>query len=144
MDFPGSEPGVLNISALVVEDDRESARLLRAILEPWGVVIMSVSSAEEAQATVATVHPDVILCDINLPGADGLTFVRWLRQHVDARLQRIPAIAMTFRYEDVDARTAREAGFDVFLQKPIDPDQLPHLVALLVAATGGPAAPAAP
>jgi CheY-like chemotaxis protein len=47
-------------------------------------------------------------------------------------LRNVPAIAMTAAYEDIDARTARSAGFDVFLRKPIDPDQLPHTVALLV------------
>jgi CheY-like chemotaxis protein len=40
---------------------------------------------------------------------------------------------MTAAYEDIDARIARDAGFDVFLRKPIDPDQLPHTVAVLLA-----------
>lgn len=144
MESPRSEPGLLDISALVIEDDHESASLLQAILEPWGVVMMRTSSAEEAQMMLATVRPDIILCDIDLPGADGLTFVRWLRESSDPRLDKIPAIALTFRYEDVDARTAREAGFDVFLHKPVDPDQLPHIVALLVASRGGTTAPDVP
>lgn len=133
MESPRSEPRLLNISALVIEDDRESATLLKAILEPWGVFVVSASSAEEAKGMLATVRFEVILSDIDLPGEDGLTFVRWLRQCADTRIDKIPAIALTFNYEDVDARTAREAGFDVFLRKPVDPDQLPHIVALLVA-----------
>jgi CheY-like chemotaxis protein len=52
---------------------------------------------------------------------------------LDGRVRDIPAIAMTAAYEDIDARSARDAGFDVFLRKPIDPDQLPHTVALLLA-----------
>ena len=145
MESPRSEPGVLNISALVIEDDHASASLLQAILAPWGVVVVRASSAEEAQVMLATVRPDVILCDIDLPGADGLSFARWLRESSDSRrLDKIPAIALTFRYEDVDARTAREAGFDVFLHKPVDPDQLPHIIALLVARQGGTPAPDAP
>jgi CheY-like chemotaxis protein len=144
MESPHSTPDLLNISALVIEDDHESSSLLQAILEPWGVRVMRTSSAEEAQVMLATLRPDIVLCDIDLPGADGLTFVRWLRASPDTRLHKIPAIAMTFRYEDVDARTARAAGFDVFLRKPIDPDQLPHVVALLVASRAGAPSPEAP
>ena len=46
----------------------------------------------------------------------------------------MPVIATTVAYEDIDARTARAAGFDVFLRKPLDPDQLLHVVAFLVGA----------
>lgn len=144
MDSPRSKPALLNVSALVIEDDRESVSLLQAILAPWGVAVMTTSFTEEAQAMLATIRPDIILCDIDVPGVDGLTFVRWLRESPDARINTIPAIAMTCRYEDVDARTAREAGFDVFLRKPVDPDQLPHIVALLVTSKGGTPAPGAP
>jgi CheY-like chemotaxis protein len=141
MESPRPTPDLLNISALVIEGDRESASLLQAVLEPWGVRVVTTSSTEEAQRMLATFRPDIVLCDIDLPGADGLTFMRWLRASSDARLDKTPAIAMTFRYDDVDARTARAAGFDVFLRKPIDPDQLPHIVALLVASKGGKTAP---
>jgi CheY-like chemotaxis protein len=144
MESPRPTPDLLNISALAIEDDRESVSLLRAVLEPWGVLVVTTSSTEEAQRMLATLRPDIVLCDIDLPGADGLTFVRWLRESSDARLHKTPAIAMTFRYEDVDARTARAAGFDVFLRKPIDPDQLPHIVALLVASRAATSAPETP
>ena len=144
MESPRPTRDLLNILALVIEDDRESASLLQAALEPWGVRVVKTSSTEEAQGVLAALRPDIVLCDIDLPGADGLTFVRWLRESSDARLHKIPAIAMTLRYEDVDARTARAAGFDVFLRKPIDPDQLPHVVALLVISRAGTSAPQAP
>jgi CheY-like chemotaxis protein len=132
MPDPNSRSTRLNISALVIEDHAESARLLEAVLEPWGVVVITTTTAEEAELMLEAVRPDVILCDIVLPGSDGLTFVRRLRQCSDNRLKSTPAIALTAAYEDVDARTARKAGFDVFLRKPVDPDQLPHIVAFLV------------
>jgi CheY-like chemotaxis protein len=123
----------LDVSALVIERNTESARLVRAVLEPWGVAVITTSSMAEAQSMVAAVRPDIILCDVHPPHAEGLEFIRWLRTSADVALQEIPAIAMTAAYEDIDARTARRAGFDVFLRKPIDPDQLPHTVALLLA-----------
>jgi two-component system, chemotaxis family, CheB/CheR fusion protein len=123
----------LDVAALVIEPSLESARLLQAILEPWGIVVLTAASTAEAQLMITAVRPDIVLCDIRPPHADGLRFIRWLRSSSDARLRHIPAIAMTAAYEDIDARTARDAGFDVFLRKPIDAEQLPHTVSLLLA-----------
>ena len=123
----------LDIAALVIEPNAESARLVQAVLEPWGVTVVTASSTAEAEVMVTAVWPDVILCDIQPPEADALRFIQRLRSSADSRVRNIPAIAMTAAYEDIDARTARGAGFDVFLHKPIDPDQLPHTVALLLA-----------
>ena len=122
--------------ALVIENDPESVKLLAAILERWDFKITAVTSTAQAQDMLErTFVPDIILCDISIRGTDALTFIRWLRGSSDPRLSKMPVIGMTVLYEDIDARTARAAGFDVFLRKPLDPDQLPHIVTLLVAAT---------
>jgi CheY-like chemotaxis protein len=119
--------------ALVIEEDPESVKLLKAILERWDIAISPVTSTAKAEEMLRTVLPDVILCDIGVRGTDALTFIRWLRSSGDPKLSKMPVIGMTVLYEDIDARTARAAGFDVFLRKPLDPDQLPHVVALLIA-----------
>jgi CheY-like chemotaxis protein len=123
----------LDVAALVIEPNLESARLVQAVLEPWGVAVITTSSTAEAQLLVAAVRPDIVLCDLHPPLAEGLRFIQWLRSSADGHLRHIPAIATTAAYEDIDARSARGAGFDVFLRKPIDPDQLPHTVAFLLA-----------
>jgi len=125
----------LEITALVVDDHLESILLIEAILEPWGVSIVSASSAAEAESMLQAIRPDVILCDLVMPGLDGLTFIRRLRTHGDPRIRNIPAVAITAMYEDISARMARDAGFDVYIRKPIEAEQLPHTIALLV---GGP------
>jgi CheY-like chemotaxis protein len=129
----GEGAKTLDVTALVIEPSAESAHLLQAVLEPWGVVVMMTASTAEAELMLAAVTPDIVLCDIRPPHADGLRFIQWLRASPDVRLRNIPAIAMTAAYEDIDARAARGAGFDVFLRKPIDPEQLPHTVSLLLA-----------
>jgi CheY-like chemotaxis protein len=121
--------------ALVIEKDPESVKLLRAVLERWDIAITTTTSTAEAEEMLRTLLPDVILCDI-ARGDDALSFIRWLRTSDDPKLANIPAIAMTVSYEDIDARVARAAGLDVFLRKPLDPDQLPHIVALLIAGPG--------
>lgn len=121
--------------ALVIERDPESVKLLQALLERWDIAITGATSTAEAEEIIRTVRrPDVILCDIAVRGTDALDFIRRLRSSADINLSKVPAIAMTASYEDVDARTARAAGFDVFIRKPLDPDQLPHIVTLLMVA----------
>jgi CheY-like chemotaxis protein len=119
--------------ALVIEKDMESVNLIRAILERWGFAISRATSTLEAKEMIRAVRPHIILCDIAAPIADALSFIRDVRNSSDTRLKTTPVIATTTLYEDIDARTARAAGFNVFLRKPLDPDQLPHVINLLVA-----------
>ncbi|HEV8474112.1 MAG TPA: response regulator [Methylomirabilota bacterium] len=127
------------ITVLVIEDHLESTALLHAVLEPSGIRVLEARSMEEAQTVLARERPDVILCDLMLPGEDGLAFIRWLRARPAEEDRRIPSVAITAFYERFSVREVRDAGFDVFLQKPLDPDQIPYIVGRLVAqrASGG-------
>jgi DNA-binding response OmpR family regulator len=122
-------PDLSTLSALVVEDHDESALLLEAILKRSGLRLLPARTAESAREVLSSVRPDIVLCDLVLPGEDGLGFVRWLRAHHGRQL---PAVAMTAFYERYSTREVRDAGFDVLLHKPIDPEQLVHTVTLLV------------
>jgi CheY-like chemotaxis protein len=124
-----------SITVLVLEDHGESLALLHAVLEPAGIQVISARSTEEAKRLMLhqSVRPDVILADLVLPGEDGLAFIRWLRAEGPAESRRVPAIAMTAFYERYGTREVREAGFDMYVQKPLDPDQIPFTVGLLVA-----------
>ena len=73
-------------------------------------------------------RPEIILCDIGLPGGmDGCGFARAARQ--DPALKDAYLIAMTGYGQDEDRRRTREAGFDVHLAKPVDPEVLEWLIA---------------
>jgi CheY-like chemotaxis protein len=120
------------IVCLVIEDHAESASLLEAVLRGWRIETRTVATADEARALLETYRPDVIICDLKLPREDGLSFVRWLRSQPDNQLSRIPTIAVTANYEEYSARTVREAGFDLYMAKPLDLDGLPHQIVLLV------------
>jgi CheY-like chemotaxis protein len=128
------------IVALVVDGDRRSAEFVRAVLEPRGISVVRVQSAEEADLMLAAITPEVLLCDIALPGEDGLSFMRRLRKATAPAIRNVPTIAMTAAYGKFDARAVREAGFDVFLRKPPDPEQLADTVVLLVANRAAPSA----
>lgn len=119
------------IAALVVDDHRDSVRLLVAALEPFGARVIEAGSAPEARILIAAARVDIIVCDLGLPGENGLEFIRWLRSSREAA-RDVPAIAVTFFVERFGVREARAAGFDMFLKKPIDPTDIVHTVATLV------------
>jgi CheY-like chemotaxis protein len=73
-------------------------------------------------------RPDVVLCDIGLPGLDGYGVASALRRGPETAAVRL--IAVTGYGDEEDRRRSREAGFDVHLVKPVDPERLlGHLVA---------------
>jgi CheY-like chemotaxis protein len=74
--------------------------------------------------------PDLILMDIALPGMDGLTLTRKLKD--DKRLKHIPVIALTAFAMKGDEQKACEAGCNGYITKPIDTRKLPQLVAELL------------
>jgi CheY-like chemotaxis protein len=119
------------VEVMVVDHHRDSVRLLVAALEPCGACVIEASSAPEARIVLAASRVDIIVCDLGLPGENGLEFIRWLRSS-RALARDAPAIAVTFFVERFGAREARAAGFDMFLKKPIDPADIVHSVATLV------------
>ncbi len=111
-----------HLSILVVEDNRDAADSLQMLLKLAGYeVVVAYSGTEGLQAARAR-QPDVILCDIGLPGMDGFALAKALRQDpqtADARL-----IAMTGYGRQEDKERALEAGFNGHLTKPVDPETL--------------------
>ena len=123
-------PVLSDITALVVDDHRDSVHLLVAALEPFGAAVIAAGSAPEARELLRATDVDIIVCDLELPGENGLEFIRWVR----SRSPRgdVPAIAVTFFSERFGVREARAAGFDVYLRKPIDPTDIVSVVATLM------------
>ncbi|MCX7660462.1 MAG: response regulator [Caldimonas manganoxidans] len=103
---------------LVVEDDRIDLRLMSEALELQGHMVLSNTSAEAAAGTVLARRPDVILLDLQLPGMDGLSFVRHLKAHPHTR--DIPIVAIT-AYDDRFRRDELlAAGCMGYWVKPVD------------------------
>jgi len=101
----------------VVEDDPDSLELLRAVMEQRGAVVVSAPDATSALEKLTHVRPDVLVTDMSMPGRDG-----WWLMH-EARTQGlltgVAAVAVTA--VTLTPQQVREAGFDVYLRKPIDP-----------------------
>ena len=107
---------------LVVEDDRDLAKLLEYNLHRAGYKSLLVESAEEALMELARKSFDLLLLDIMLPGIDGFELCRRIRQH---QLYRdIPIIMLTAKGEEIDRILGFELGIDDYVVKPFSPREL--------------------
>ncbi|HKR64172.1 MAG TPA: ATP-binding protein, partial [Thermoanaerobaculia bacterium] len=115
------EPAALEgLSLLVVEDDDSTRAMFDAALRQFGASVVSVGTTSAARDALSSRTFDAIVSDIGLPGEDGIDFLRGLR----ASGNRVPSIAVT-AYAGSEERTrAFDAGFNVWLTKPIEPETL--------------------
>ena len=107
---------------LVIDDDSAIRRLLAVMIDRAGGDVDLADSVEEAVRSFAENKPDVVICDIAMPGKDGFDLVRELRQqHPDLD---VPLIAFTAFASAEDRAAVLEAGFDGHLAKPVNARQL--------------------
>jgi two-component system, cell cycle response regulator DivK len=100
----------------VVEDNADNRLLVRAIIGD-AYDVREFTSGDEALDAFARAAPDVVLLDISLPGLSGLEVLARLR--ADARLARVPVVALTAHAMDGDRQRYLAAGFDGYVSKPI-------------------------
>jgi signal transduction histidine kinase len=112
---------------LVIEDSSDTAAILRDLLELLGHQVATAASGGEGVDAARRFHPDIVLCDLGLPGMNGFEVATALRRDPETASARL--IALTGYGGDDDRRRSREAGFDVHLTKPVDPALLRHLLA---------------
>jgi len=97
-------------------------------LELGGHEVEVAHAGDPGVDTARRFHPDIVLCDIGLPGGmDGYAVARALRQ--DPAFGSIYLVAVTGYGQEEDCRRSREAGFDLHLTKPVDPVYLEELLA---------------
>lgn len=100
---------------LVVEDALESRVMLTSFLAEQGMAAYGLATAAELRTKLATLKPDIVLLDINLPDADGIALARELRLGEQSGL-----IFVTSRDSDEDVLSGLEAGGDDYVSKPIN------------------------
>lgn len=103
---------------LLIEDNAVNRRLAQFLLKSQGYEVWEVTSAPEAFVSLKERRPDLILMDIQLPGMDGLTATRQLKD--DPATRDIPVLAVTSYAMKGDEAKAFEAGCCGYVTKPID------------------------
>ena len=101
---------------LIVEDNVDAADSLRELLEMCGATVEVAHSGDDAMSAAQKVRPDVVLCDIGLPGMNGYAVARAMR--AQRALRDIPLVALTGYAGPEDVARSIEAGFDRHLAKP--------------------------
>lgn len=106
---------------LIIEDNADNRELMSYLLEHFGHTTAHAPDGLTGAQAAATEAPDLIVCDIHLPGADGYQVARQLK--ADPGTRAIPLIAVTALAMVGDHGKVRSAGFDGYISKPIDPQR---------------------
>lgn len=101
---------------MIVEDDERLATLTSDYLTANGLTVTVVSNGNEAIRRIPAEQPDLVVLDLMLPGADGLTVCREVRRHF-----RNPILMLTARTDDMDQILGLEMGADDYVAKPVKP-----------------------
>src|SRR5512147_707084 len=105
--------------ALIIEDDRNTAGLLRVYLEREGFDVLTSVDGESGVALAERRTPDIVILDLMLPKLDGWEVCRRLRQKSD-----VPVVMLTARGEEVDRVSGLTLGADDYVVKPFSPREL--------------------
>jgi PAS domain S-box-containing protein len=125
-------PAAVRRRVLVVEDNADAAETLRLVLELQGHEVHVAHTGPDGVDAAAAVRPEVVVCDIGLPGFDGFEVARRLREQPGG--DGMLLVALTGYGQEQDRRRAREAGFHHHLVKPVEPDALCRVLASQLAA----------
>jgi CheY-like chemotaxis protein len=117
------------VTVLVVDNEPEVLIVIKALLIQYQAEVIAASNGEEGLAQIQLNKPDVIISDIDMPWMDGYEFIREVRNLSSYRGGQTPAIAFTAFNRMEDRSKAMEAGFQLYLSKPVELDILINTIA---------------
>ena len=109
---------------VIVEDNEDARQMLRTLLELFGHEVHDAVDGQSGIELTTEVEPDIAFVDIGLPGIDGHEVARRLRE----RSKDLRLVALSGYGQSEDRRRAVEAGFDLHLSKPVDPERLAAII----------------
>jgi signal transduction histidine kinase/CheY-like chemotaxis protein len=133
----GSPPALQGMQILVVDDDRDALDVLTLVLTEAGAAVRTAASATEALGLLRWIRPDVLVSDLATPDEDGYSLIRNLRAMERESGRETPAIALTAYVRVQDRARAVAAGFNIFVEKPVDPDELIAVLAGIAESRAG-------
>jgi len=122
------------IKVVVVEDDADAAEMVATVLRQHRAEVITTSTGEAALNNLADYDPDVLVCDIGLPGIDGYALMQRVREMERARGRRfVPSVALTAFASEEERQRAVSVGYHIHVSKPVEPDRLVEAIAQVVA-----------
>jgi CheY-like chemotaxis protein len=122
---------LIGLRILVIDDNEDNLFLASFILEEYGVEVLTATSACEGFEIFTQTKPDILISDITMPGEDGYSLMRRIRNLEPELGGEVPAIALTASARNEDRTSSFEAGFQMHVPKPIEPDELVKIVTAL-------------
>jgi two-component system phosphate regulon response regulator OmpR len=126
----------MNAHLLIVDDDERIRDLLKQFLIRHGFLVSAARDAEHARRLLEGLDFDLIVLDVMMPGEDGVSLTRWIRQDRDT-----PVMLLTAKGETKDRIAGLEAGADDYLAKPFEPKELLLRINAILRRTPEPATP---
>jgi PAS domain S-box-containing protein len=123
---PGTEGGLSDLTGvriLVIDDQDFTRDLVAAIFRRARAEVASVNSVRQGLAELESFSPNVVVCDLAMPGEDGYAFLRSIRA-LPQPASTTPVVALTAFGRPEDRQHVLAAGFDEYLKKPVDPAEL--------------------
>jgi signal transduction histidine kinase/ActR/RegA family two-component response regulator len=120
-----------DVRVLIVEDEPNASEALQVLFSSCGAEARIAGSAAEALVVFESWQPDVLVSDIAMPEEDGYSLIRKIRLRSPERGGVIPAVALTAYAKIEDRVTILDAGFQMYLSKPADPNELVAVVSSL-------------
>ena len=120
---------IAGLRILVIDDEPDARALVKRLLEDCDALVTSTGSVNEAVRLIETGNFDVLVSDIGMPGEDGYSLIRRVRQLDKGKGGDIPAIALTAYARAEDRVKAVAAGFQMHVAKPVEPVELVTMVA---------------
>jgi signal transduction histidine kinase/CheY-like chemotaxis protein len=139
---PALRTPLQGLRLLVVDDDADALDVFGMMLRQAGADVQTAGSVAEALAALHAWPADVVVSDIEMPGENGYALIRALRGGAVARGDRLPAVAVTAYGGVAERIKILSAGFDAYVPKPVEPDELAAVIARLVSRAHGGGAPA--
>ena len=119
------------VRVLVVDDEPDARALIKRVLEMSSATVITASTAAEGLEALRSERPHVLLSDIGMPGEDGYSLLKKVRELPPSEGGSIPAAALTAFARSEDRRRALLAGFQLHVPKPVEPPELLAVVANL-------------
>ena len=123
-----SSQSLSGLKILVVDDESDARDLVSHALTQCGARTVVAASAVEAMRIMGEFEPDVLISDIRMPGEDGYELIRQVRALEDSVGANVPAVALTGLADPDDRRRALTAGYQRFMPKPVEVEELAEVV----------------
>ncbi|MFN7945269.1 MAG: response regulator [Blastocatellia bacterium] len=128
---PKTEFSLDGVRALAVDDDPDTLEILTWVLTQSGAQVRTAPSALAALDIFQQDSVDVVISDIGMPGLDGYDLIRRIRELEQNRRPQVPAIALTAFTRIEDRLQALASGFQMYISKPVEPEELVAVIASL-------------